>query len=63
MYYFESNKASPKISNSTITTSDPSILLFKQAKRAQKFQIVLVTPSKILIYYCVSKQSKPKNFK
>ena len=53
-----------KISNSTyFTLSNPNISLCKRAKRAQKFQIGLVIPSKILIYYCVSKQSKPKNFK
>ena len=43
---------STKISNSTCYTKlNPNILLCKQAKQAQNFQIVLVLPSKILMYY------------
>ena len=53
------SEASSKISNSTcFTESNFNILLCRQAKRAEKFQMLLVLQSQILIYYFVGKQSE-----
>ena len=54
---------SPKLSNSNcFTKPNLNIFLCRQAKRARKFQIVVVLPSQILIYLCVGKLENSSSF-
>ena len=64
MYYLYASKVSPKMSNSTcFTKPNPNLFLCRRAKRARKFQIIVVLPRQILMYYCLGKQSEPNNVK
>ena len=59
---YQLSNASPKMSNNTCCTKlNPKILLCRRAKQARKFHIIVVLPRQILVYYCVGKQSEPKN--
>ena len=61
MYHCVGEQSEPKMSNCTcFTNSNPNIFLCRQAKRARKFQMIVVLPIQILMYDCVGEQSEPK---
>ena len=61
---YKLSNSSSKLSNSTCCTKlNPNILLCRQVKQARKFKIIVVLPRQILMYYCVGKQSEPKDVK
>ena len=61
---YQLSNSSPKMSNSTCCTKlNTNILLCRWAKQARNFLIIVVLLRQILMYYCVGKQSEPKNVK
>ena len=47
------------MSNSTcFTNSNPNIFMCRRAKRARKFQMIVVLPRQILMYDCVGEPKK-----
>ena len=61
---YQLSNASRKMSNSTYCAKfNPNILLCRCAKRARKFQIIVVLQRQILMYSNVGKLSEPINVK